>query len=360
MKLNRVRRARGREPATSRAQDRMHTAAHHPGTAAMAALIITAASAAGAAGQSAGPVTASAAALGIGHAEAVGLERQWDALDEPTRRRVRCAGTRGTCRTFVESLRVFRAIPEVFRTGGTARVRRFLRNKDWSHIVPRSAGENDSAANGRWEARAPNRSRGNRMMTPEELRNAESMLRSEAFRERLRRSLRVLRWVGLGTAAVTAVMMMRHLLDFHHGRISEAEMIDRIGREVARSAVAATAVMIVSGAVSLAHPGAAVLLGPVAGIIAVELWNRHGRGEPTGTIPGPGGPVLVRERVYAYAAVEPVANPDGPADPPAVKLTATSRTLYPPLFDDPWDLIEDAAEALGLRGARGPEPLPGT
>ena len=48
--------------------------------------------AAGALAQTEGPVMTCAAALGITSREAVALERQWEALDQPTHQRVRCAG----------------------------------------------------------------------------------------------------------------------------------------------------------------------------------------------------------------------------------------------------------------------------
>ena len=180
-------------------------------TAIVAATALTAAtdraSAQGLPGQSAGPVPASATALGLTPREALNLERQWDDLDGATRRRVSCAGTRGACnRGFVGNLRVFRAIPGPFRVEGARGVNRFINGREWSHIVPRSAGGDDSAANGRWEPRRLNRARGNRVMTPAEVRHAEQLARSAGWRQRINSAARR---PPRGAAVVTATTITR-------------------------------------------------------------------------------------------------------------------------------------------------------
>ena len=76
--------------------------------------------------QSAGPVMASTATLGIARAEVVALERQWDTLDEPTRQRMLCACTRDACPSWIEGLRVYRTVPEIFRRRGPPSVARYL------------------------------------------------------------------------------------------------------------------------------------------------------------------------------------------------------------------------------------------
>ena len=190
-----------------------HRATNAPASA-VAALILAAAATTGASAQSSGPVMASAAAVGISHAEAVELERQWDRLHAGTRQRMLCAGTRGQCRTWIEGLRVYRTVPEVFRSHGPASVARYLRNKDWSHIVPRSQGGNDTAANGRWEVRRLNRARGARVMTPQEVAAAERAARSSAFKEQLRAlASRAGRGSAVGAVIVAAIVITGHALD---------------------------------------------------------------------------------------------------------------------------------------------------
>ena len=106
---------------------------------AFAAVLALVGSTGSALGQEEGPVPLSAAAMGLTSREAIEIERQYDTRANGTRQRVRCAGTRGNCRSRIESLRVFRTVPTASRLQGTAGVQRFLRDKDWSHIVPRSA-----------------------------------------------------------------------------------------------------------------------------------------------------------------------------------------------------------------------------
>ena len=130
---------------------------------------------------------ASAAELGISHADAVALERQWDLLEQRTRNRIRCAGTRGRCRTWIEALRVFRStIPPDVRTGRASSVSSFLRGKDWSHIIPRSMGGSDLASNGRWEPAAVNRLRGARLMAAGEIAAADRAAASAGLQARVR------------------------------------------------------------------------------------------------------------------------------------------------------------------------------
>ena len=83
---------------------------------------------------------------------------------------------------------------------------RFINGREWSHIVPRSAGGDDSAANGRWEPRRLNRARGNRVMTPAEVRHAEQLARSAGWRQRINSAARR---PARGAAAVTATTITR-------------------------------------------------------------------------------------------------------------------------------------------------------
>ena len=318
----------------------------------------------GASAQNAGPVMASAAALGISHAEAVALERQWDALDGPTRVRMLCAGTRGQCRTWLEGLRVYRSVPEVFRSYGPASVRRFLRNKDWSHIVPRSQGGGDAAANGRWEVRRLNRARGARVMTPGEIQAAARAARSAAFRERLRQTARRM---GRGTAAgaitVAAVVIATNTIEYHRGRITEQQFMARLRDEIVRDTAIAALVGAALGAAAFTQPLLVIALTPAITFIATELWSSYGVSVQQAVethLAWMRSTVrqwftrLTTPPIFGRTSATPAALLPGYA--PSVWKTATSRTLYAPPIADPNELAEFIASELGRGGVHGPEP----
>ena len=315
--------------------------------------------------QNAGPVMASAAALGISHAEAVALEREWDALDGPTRVRMLCAGTRGQCRTYLEGLRVYRSVPEVFRSYGPASVRRFLRNKDWSHIVPRSQGGGDAAANGRWEVRRLNRARGARVMTLGEIQTAARAATSAAFRERLRQAAgRMGRGTAAGAITVAAIMIVTNTVEYQSGRITEQEFMARLRGEIARDTAIAAIVGAALGAAAVSQPLLVIALAPAITFIATELWSTYGV-----SVRQAAGAILASMRntvrrwfirlttppIFRQTSAVPGALLPGYA--PAVWKTATSRTLYAPPIADPNELAEFIASELGRRGVHGPEPI---
>ena len=229
-------------------------------------------------GQSAGPVMASAAELGISHANAVALERQWDLLEQRTRDRIRCAGTRGRCRTWIEALRVFRStIPPDVRAEGASTVSRFLRGKDWSHIIPRSMGGSDLASNGRWEPAAVNRLRGARPMTPGEIAAADRAAASAGLRARVRTlARRGVRGGAIGAVVVGTLVVLNHGLDLQRGRITEAEFWSLVTDVVARDVAVGVAVGALVGVASVEFPILAPVLAPVVAVAASELLARYG------------------------------------------------------------------------------------
>ena len=173
---------------------------------------------------------------------------------------------------------MFRTVPEVFRAAGPASVSRFLRNKDWSHIVPRSSGGADTAANGRWEVRALNRARGARIMMANEIAAAERVAASAAYRERLRQlARRAGRGAAIGAVIVAATMIARLAIEYRAGRISEDELLARVTREVAREAVIGAALGAIFSGLSASHPVLAPVFGPIAVFIAAKLWSIHGQ-----------------------------------------------------------------------------------
>ena len=174
-------------------------------------------------------------------------------------------------------LRVYRSVPEVFRSYGPASVRRFLRNKDWSHIVPQLQGGGAAAANGRWEVRRLNRARGARVMTPGEIQAAAKAARSAAFRERLRQAARRMgRGTAGGAIAVAAIMIATNTVEYQSGRITEQEFMARLRGEIARDTAIAAMVGAALGAAAVSQPLLVIALAPAITFIATELWSTYG------------------------------------------------------------------------------------
>ena len=100
---------------------------------------------------------------------------------------------------------IWETIPEPIRMSGVEALREFHASRDWSHIIPRSLGGDDSASGGIFENASLNRSRGDATMTPAELDLARSALNSEALRLAVEQAARVSVASGLVAAVVEGV-----------------------------------------------------------------------------------------------------------------------------------------------------------
>ena len=361
---------------------------------AFAAVLALVGSPGSALGQEEGPVPLSAAAMGLTSREAIEIERQYDALANGTRQRVRCAGTRGNCRSRIESLRVFRTVPAAARFQGTAGVQRFLRDKDWSHIVPRSRGGSDSASNGRWESRQLNRARGARRMTPAEVESAERIMRSAGFRERVRTAgSRMARGGALGAAVGAAIVIIDNTLEYQRGGITQDELLARISTEITRDVIAAGLAGAAIATVTVQYPMLGPMLGPVILFVGNELWENYGisiwnnqvdgirgwidRLRDSGFLPselpswqaaadratrwssmltGAMGFGRGRVPIIAWTAIRPEAVE---SYTPKVLKTSTSRTLYAPPIADPDELRDWIRAQLRGRDPRSASGSPG-
>ena len=223
-------------------------------------------------------VADAAGALGLPAADAERLAGQWNELSVYARNRIRCAGTRTACRSLSESLRVFRdSIDPAIRRGGRSSVDRFLRGKDWSHIVPVSAGGGNGASNGLWERSALNRLRGARELTPGEIAAAGRVVRTEAFRSLARITAARLGKRALAGAVAAGVFTLTQAgVSYYQGHIDRAELQNRIRAAVVRDVAAGTAIGAIIGVLAPGFP----LLAPVAGTILMmvtnELYARYG------------------------------------------------------------------------------------
>ena len=223
-------------------------------------------------------VTAASGALARA-GQAFGPNLDWTAVDPVKYMR---AGTRGFLRSPEEACRVWETIPESIRAVGQEHTLEVLDGFDWSHVVPRSAGGSDAAANGVFELASLNRSRGARVMTPAELDAAAAALRSEAFKTVLGTAAKGAARGAAVAAVVTAVVaLLDDGLEYRRGAIDVRELMRRVIQASAVAAAAGGAVVGVMTAVAASFPAVAVAAAPVLicfSIVgaAASVWRYRG------------------------------------------------------------------------------------
>ena len=187
------------------------------------------------------------------------------------------AGTYGVDRTLEQARSVWETLPEQLRAMGPEEVSKHLWGAesladrfDWSHIVPRSQGGSNDAANGIFEIAGINRSRGAELMRPEEYNAAVQVLSDTAFEAALvETASQVLSGAGVGAAVSCVLACLEHGLEYQRGAIGREEMYQRIGRTMAKSAAVGAAVAGVLAVVALAFPAVIPLAAPLVGPLAI-------------------------------------------------------------------------------------------
>ena len=171
---------------------------------------------------------------------------------------------------------MWESIPEQLRALGPEEVAKRLDGFDWSHIVPRSKGGGDEAANGIFELAGLNRSRGVEQMTAAEVQAAAEVLSQTAFRAVVQQvASKAFAGALAGAAVACVIACLEEGLAYQRGEITRNEMYARIGRAVAKAGAAGAAVSGLMATVALLCPAvipvAAHLLLPLAvlGLCAV-------------------------------------------------------------------------------------------
>ena len=200
----------------------------------------------------------------VGCEAAVGYvsNQDWISVTDPTK--FLYAGTRGTSRGFEEARLVWESIPEQLRALGPEEVAKRLDGFDWSHIVARSKGGGDEAANGIFEIANLNRSRGAEQMTAAEIEAASKVLTETAFKAALEDVAKTMLGAALAGGAISCVISVLEFgLEYQRGDITREEMYRRIGNDVAKSAAVSSAVSGIIAVVALAFPALIPLAAPL-------------------------------------------------------------------------------------------------
>ena len=135
----------------------------------------------------------------------------------------------GEWKSSYEATRLWKTIPESIRMGGADEIALYLKNKEWSHIVPKRMGGATTADNGIFELSNLNRSRGGRVMAPEEFSAAKAVIKHDVTRSIVRQTVGGMIKGGLTGVAIGAVLLsLEYGLLYAEGKISWERMVRSI------------------------------------------------------------------------------------------------------------------------------------
>ena len=146
-------------------------------------------------------------------------------------------------------------IPAPIRASGPEAVLKFLKGKDWSHIIPKSWGGPTTAENGIWWSSEKNKSLGPNPMGPDDIRDARIALRNAAIRSTIVQTVS-----GMVKGAMIAVVVggllasLEFGLQYAEGKVTWREMVGKI---VESTIIAGAGALIAEGliiGISLAFP----------------------------------------------------------------------------------------------------------
>ena len=154
----------------------------------------------------------------------------------------------GAYRSLEGAQSIWRTIPAAIRREGPDALRRFHSNRDWSHIVPRSAGGSDLANNGIFEKAVLNRARGATPMTGSEIESARLLLKTEAAHYIVRQAVGLTVVGALVPAVIEAIFAtLEYGLYHQEGRITTRDFYLAVWRRFTTTAAAAT---VISGGIA--------------------------------------------------------------------------------------------------------------
>ena len=188
----------------------------------------------------------------------------YDNLPDNLRNYFRCAGSE--CRGMTKGKGIWETIPEQIRKGGKSEIDRFLKGKDWSHIIPKSEGGSSDPDNGIFEHTEENRRRGGREMTPDEIDAARKVIKSDMIRSVLRQTTSAMVKGALAAVIMGGLLLCLECgLQYAEGKISWNKMVEKIVRA---SALAGLSAFIFTGLIV----GLGILFPPLIPIMASVLF----------------------------------------------------------------------------------------
>lgn len=176
----------------------------------------------------------------------------------------RCAGS--DCKSMTKGKAIWETIPEEIRMGGEKEIDRFLKGKEWSHIIPKSEGGSSYPDNGIFEHTEENRRRGGRVMTPDEIEAARKVIRSDMIRSVLRQTTSTMVKGALAGVIMGGLLLCLECgLQYAEGKVTWEKMVRKIVRA---SALAGLSAFIITGLIF----GLGILFPPLIPIMALVLF----------------------------------------------------------------------------------------
>jgi len=135
----------------------------------------------------------------------------------------------GDWKNLLQAKAVWETIPAQIRAGGPGETARFLGNKDWSHIIPRSQGGASTADNGIFELRLLNRIRGGRPMTPGEIAAARAVIRHELIGSVVRQTTATMMTGAMAGIVIGGLIICLECgLQYAEGAITWQQMVEKV------------------------------------------------------------------------------------------------------------------------------------
>ena len=176
----------------------------------------------------------------------------------------------GEWKSFPAARGIWETIPAPIRASGPEAVLKFLKGKDWSHIIPKSWGGPTTAENGIWWSSEKNKSLGPNPMSPDDIRDARITLRNAAIRATIVQTVSgMVRGAMLGVVVGSLLACLEYGLQYAEGKITWREMVDKIVESaIIAGAGALIAVGLIVG-ISLVFPFLIPIILPV--IFALQI-----------------------------------------------------------------------------------------
>ena len=135
----------------------------------------------------------------------------------------------GDWKNLLQAKAVWETIPAQIRAGGPQETARFLSDKDWSHIIPRSQGGASTADNGIFELRLLNRIRGGRPMTPNAIAAARAVIRHDLIGSVVRQTTATMMTGAMAGILIGGLIICLECgLLYAEGAITWEQMVEKV------------------------------------------------------------------------------------------------------------------------------------
>ena len=165
---------------------------------------------------------------------------------------------------------IWETIPAPVRASGPEATLKFLKGKDWSHIIPRSWGGPTTAENGIWWSAERNKSLGPNPMGPDDIGDARTALRNAAIRATIVQTVNgMLKGAMVGVVAGGLLACLEYGLQYVEGEITWPQMVRKV---IASTIIAGAGAFIAAGlivGISLMFPFLIPIFLPV--IFAIQV-----------------------------------------------------------------------------------------